>query len=267
MTTDPEIAQGDAARELYTALDVRYFAEIWGEGFMSPGGPGEVARIVGGHDLAGQRVLDVGCGVGGAMWSLARDHGVARVVGADVVAGLLRTATRRAAEDGLADRLEFVLVTPNAPLPFADGAFDAVFSKDSILHVADKSGLFAEIRRVLRPGGRLLYGDWFRGHGRDLDEAVEAFNQEAGGDFTMTSLQDTTTLLEAAGFVDLETDDRTDWYHVEAGVELARYRALAPGAPASEREYVTNFISFWETLVDATGAGVLRPGHVRARRP
>jgi hypothetical protein len=39
---------------------------IWGDGFMSPGGPDEVMRIVAGHDIAGCSVLDIGCGLGGA---------------------------------------------------------------------------------------------------------------------------------------------------------------------------------------------------------
>lgn len=39
--------------------------EIWGQGFLSPGGPEEVARVVGVHDFKGKSVLDIGCGAGG----------------------------------------------------------------------------------------------------------------------------------------------------------------------------------------------------------
>ena len=47
---------------------------IWGEGFLSPGGPEEVREIVGGIDLAGKVVLDVGFGTGGPAIALVKDH-------------------------------------------------------------------------------------------------------------------------------------------------------------------------------------------------
>ena len=50
---------------------------IWGEGFMSPGGPAEVARIIAGHDIGGCHVRDIGCGLGGADVALIRDHAAA----------------------------------------------------------------------------------------------------------------------------------------------------------------------------------------------
>ena len=49
---------------------------------------------------------------------------------------------------------------PPGPLPFADASFDIVFSKDALLHVPDKDALFAEIFRVLKPGGVFAASDW-----------------------------------------------------------------------------------------------------------
>jgi hypothetical protein len=48
---------------------------IWGEGFLSPGGPAEVARILAGKDVAGRDILDIGSGMGGADIALVRNHG------------------------------------------------------------------------------------------------------------------------------------------------------------------------------------------------
>ncbi|MDE4100063.1 hypothetical protein [Phaeobacter gallaeciensis] len=54
---------------------------VWGEGFLSPGGPQEVCEIVRGLDLTGKSVLDIGFGTAGPATVLARDLGASRVVG------------------------------------------------------------------------------------------------------------------------------------------------------------------------------------------
>ena len=71
-------------QEHYVEYDDDFVAVLeamWGAGFLSPGGPEEVARIVEGLDLSGARVLDVGCGAGGCDLELALRHGAAEVVG------------------------------------------------------------------------------------------------------------------------------------------------------------------------------------------
>ena len=129
---------------------------------LEPGGPAEVARILGGKDIAGKDVLDIGSGMGGADVALVNNHGAASVVGIDVERQLVDAAARRAQTLGLENRISYQLVSPG-PLPFAGTSFDVVFSKDAIIHVADKKSLYAEMFRVLRPGGRLLVSDWLRG--------------------------------------------------------------------------------------------------------
>ena len=56
---------------------------IWGRDFMAPGGEGNVDKMVKGTNLAGRRVLDIGCGIGGPAFVLARKYG-ARVTGIDL---------------------------------------------------------------------------------------------------------------------------------------------------------------------------------------
>lgn len=118
---------------------------IWGEGFLSPGGPAEIARILGGHDVAGARVLDIGSGAGGAAMTLVREHDAGFVVGVDVQDELVSLAAARTAAAGLDDRVVDRLVEPG-PLPLPDVSFDVVFSKDAIIHVADKLALYEEAR-------------------------------------------------------------------------------------------------------------------------
>ena len=69
---DPSYAEDDQGVRL---------ERIWGEGFMSLGGPEEVSRILGKNKIDGLEVLDIGCGIGGADLVLVQEHRAGRVMG------------------------------------------------------------------------------------------------------------------------------------------------------------------------------------------
>lgn len=107
-----------------------------------------------------RRVLDFGCGTGGATLALALSElGVEEIVGVDANATALRAAEVRAAGYGLAPpRVRFVHVPAGERLPFDDGAFDLVTTVsvlEFITELADRDACVAELRRVVRPGGYL----------------------------------------------------------------------------------------------------------------
>ena len=120
--------------EHYPPRMIGMLQAIWGEGFLSPGGPDEVARVLGAHDLRGKAVLDIGCGAGGIDIALVSDHGAGYVTGLDVEDSVLSHARGLVARAGLADRIGLIKVAPG-PLPFPPASFDVVFSKDSIVHI------------------------------------------------------------------------------------------------------------------------------------
>lgn len=91
--------------------------------------------------------LDLGCG-DGLLTAALLDAKV--VVGADVSAVALDRARSR-----LPDSVDLVELTPNEALPFAAGEFELVLCAETIEHVQDVQLLLSEVRRVLRPGGRL----------------------------------------------------------------------------------------------------------------
>ena len=252
----------------YSEEETERLELIWGEGFLSPGGREEVARILGGYDIAGCDVLDIGSGAGGADIAFVRDHGAGTVVGVDVQQGFVDLAAERAVTAGLGDRITYRVIDPG-PLPFDDASFDLVFSKDAIIHVHEKDALYAEAFRVLRPGGRLLVGDWLRGDGDAVTPQVDSFVEAAGHGFAMVSLRDVEAIIDRAGFDDIELQDRRSWYLGEATAELERLRGeMRPefverwGEDAAQAE-----IDFWEVLVASLSTGALSPGHVRARKP
>jgi SAM-dependent methyltransferase len=95
--------------------------------------------------LAGQRVLDVGAGVG--MYTTALGRHAARVVGVEVELDRARDASREGAT---------IVQAVGEALPFGEDAFDVVFSHEVIEHVQDDARVVAEMVRVAAPGGRLV---------------------------------------------------------------------------------------------------------------
>lgn len=102
------------------------------------------------------RVLDVGCGSGRLTVALARAG--ATVTGLDTSAERLAEAERRAARAGV--ELALVRADMEEPLPFPDGAFDAVTSRLALMVARDPVATLRELARVLAPGGRLATVVW-----------------------------------------------------------------------------------------------------------
>ncbi|MFE6690529.1 class I SAM-dependent methyltransferase [Streptomyces sp. NPDC057743] len=100
-------------------------------------------------DVSGRRILDAGCG-SGPLSAALRDRG-AVVTGIDASAGMLALATRRLGADADVHQVDL-----RDRLPFDDGAFDDVMSSLVLHYLEDWGPTLAELRRVLRPGGRLI---------------------------------------------------------------------------------------------------------------
>ena len=76
----------------YEESFIAFLEEMWGDGYLSPGGAAEVGRLLEGIDLTGKTVLDIGCGSGGITAGLVKDFGAGKVVGVDVEEPVCRFA-------------------------------------------------------------------------------------------------------------------------------------------------------------------------------
>lgn len=247
---------------------IRFLGELWGEGYMSPGGADEVAKIVQGLDLSGKRVLDIGCGAGGATVDLVRNHDAGLVVGIDPQREACQAAEALAERAGVAARVEIRLIAPG-PLDYPDGSFDVVFSKDSIIHIPDKESLARDVFRILRPGGWFAAADWMISHdGPPSPEMAHYIELEDLG-FAMASPRRFTAALEGAGFTDIALVNRNPWYRGVAREELARLSgAERPRFDAVlGAEAVSEQIATWTAMVPVLDAGEHCPHHLRGRKP
>ena len=123
------------------------------ESFSGVGNPFSLRRLP-----PGERVVDVGSGTGFDSFIAAGQVGPAgRVVGVDMTSEMLRKSQATARELGL-DQVEFRDGLAEQ-LPVEDGWANAVISNGVINLCADKKAVFAEIRRVLKPGGWLQFAD------------------------------------------------------------------------------------------------------------
>lgn len=252
----------------YDDTAIRFLEALWGEGYLSPGGPDEVDRVLAGLDLTGGAVLDIGCGVGGITLHLALAHGATHVTGFDIEEPVIAHARRRAEAAGLSGRVTFVQAPPD-PLPFADASFDVVFSKDALLHVPDKDALFADIFRVLKPGGAFAASDWMIGHDGEPTPAMKAYVEAEGLSFAMKSPACYRQAMADAGFVDIATVDRNPWYRDVARDELERLKGplYTTVAAAVGAAYVDKNIRTWTTMQKVLDSGEHRPTHLRGRKP
>jgi ubiquinone/menaquinone biosynthesis C-methylase UbiE len=156
---------------------------------------------------SGMRLLDVGCGLGGAARYFAHEHGC-HVTGIDLSDEYVAVANALAARVGLADLVSCQQGSALA-LPFTPGSFDAAYLLHVGMNIENKSGLFAEIRRVLAPSGILGIYDVMRLGAGELSYPVPwASSPEA------SFVADAATyrrLLEAAGFDVLKERNRRDF--------------------------------------------------------
>jgi len=240
---------------------------VWGTGFLSPGGPDEVARILEGHDIAGASVLDIGCGAGGIDIALVTNHGAGYVTGIDVEDPVLDRGRALVARADLTGRIGLIKVAPG-PLPFPPVTFDVVFSKDSIVHIPDKHALMAEVFRVLKPGGHFLASDWLIGTDQVSPMMAEYIAAE-GLDFGMATPARYKDAMQTAGFESTATLSRNAWYREQARAELARLEGESGTLAAREvgQDFVDTNIGIWRRMIPVLDSGEHCPTHLAATKP
>ena len=183
--------------------------------------------------LSGETLLDLACGRGGYGLEVTQRTG-ATLLGVDFSAVAIRQAGEHAAR--LGRRAEFrVGALEDTGLP--DAAVDAVLVVDAIQFATPPEAAYAELRRVLRPGGRVVLTCWEPVDGDDerVPERLRRVDLRGG--------------LTAAGFADVVLEDRPEWLETE----LAMWREAAALDPGDDPALA----AFHEEGVAVLGFGAL----------
>ncbi len=192
-----------------------------------------------------QRVLDVGCGIGGAARYLAAQIGC-RVTGVDLTPEYTEVARVLTNMTGLDATVSFETASA-LDMPFGDDIFDAALTIHVAMNIRDRPALYREIARVLKPGAVFCAFDVMKKSDDPLSFSVPW--AETAQTSHLTTAQETAGLLGEAGFDVTEIDDRSqfaadffravDAIHTDAPPPLGIH-LLLPNADKKRRNLAHN---------------------------
>ncbi len=154
---------------------------------------------------AGSLVLDIGSGLGGPARTLAETYGC-RVIGIDLTQAFCDAAAAMSGWVGLGSLTAFRQGDATA-LPFADHEFDAAMTIHVAMNIAAKDKMYAQVRRVLKPGGIFAVYDVLQGEGGDVLYPVPWAREPSISH--LATPDEMEALLTGAGFKLLDVEDST----------------------------------------------------------
>ena len=222
---DAEYAAPDLGARIVAALEAAGISPSgWTPEMLGPadqihgGGLQQTQRHADLVDItADMHLLDIGCGIGGPARYFATAFGC-RVTGIDLTQEYVDAARLLTGKIGLDDRVTFDCGDATR-LPYEDGAFDMAWALNVTMNIEDRAGFYAEVRRILAPGGKFAVSELGQGRGGPPYYPL-TWARDPAYSFLLPP-DEMRTLLEASGFRVLEWIDET-----------ARRKASADGRPS-----------------------------------
>ena len=217
MSDTKQVDQDFLDSSQYQATSILLYESVYGEDFVSPGGQVMASEMIKRMALTpGARVLDVGCGLGGSAFVMARDFGLL-VDGIDLSKNMLALANKKLAANGLSgsvtlqwgDCLELERVDH----------YDAVYSRDVFLHIDAKQRLFSVLYAALREGGTLLFTDYCCSPKPWSDEFSDYVE---GRGYSLHTTDEYAELIVNAGFEEVAAEDITPRFIEILGDDIER---------------------------------------------
>ena len=199
-----------------------------GEGFLESLARHEYLLASRGGFMPGQRVLDIGCGVGGPMRSIAR-FTQANIIGINNNAYQIGLGKRHNARAGLSEQCSF-LKTDFMSMPIKNEEYDGAYAIEATCHASNKTACFSEIFRVLKPGGVFVGYEWIMTKKYDSTNAEQRAIKhgiELGDALPdLETAEKVLAALKAAGFEIVESFDLDEIFENSPAKTIPWYKPL-----------------------------------------
>jgi sarcosine/dimethylglycine N-methyltransferase len=215
MTDEKAETAKNEYRKVFDSPTSRFISTMWGGHwhlgvFEAPGDTLLTAQMRANRAMAapaeltaGDKVLEVACGVGGTARFLAREFGV-DVVATNIAEAQLAEAREITRAEGLDSHVRYE-VADYHKLDFEDGSFDCWWCQEAFLYAVDKKKVILEALRVVKPGGTLILSDLTLSRAMDEDERSAVENAMKTNFSTIPELD------QLLAGMRLEVIERQDW--------------------------------------------------------
>ncbi len=250
MSDSRQVTQDFLDSAQYLETSILQYESVYGQDFVSPGGREMALEMIARMALGpGAHVLDVGCGLGGSAFVMAREFGL-KVDGIDLSRNMLALANRKLQTNGLAASVD-LRWGDCLDLDCSD-CYDAIYSRDVFLHIHDKVRLFATLWDSLRPGGILLFTDYCCGS-ESWDKDFKAYVEDRS--YCLHSVVEYVDLISAAGFERVIGEDISARF-----IEILEADLVRIGESALEQATRVKLEQSWLQKLDRCKAGHHRWG-------
>lgn len=192
------------SQEIYCPENVPLYEAMYGPGLISLGGYVSIDKMFEGLELKKKSVLDIGSGIGGMVYHLARNYG-AMATGLEIHPWMVEYGNTHTPED-LKSQVSFMGYNTDGTIPAETESFDIVCSKGVLTNIIDKKPLFQEIQRVLKPQGLICFLDWLVPEGLGPQYITHPWGEFSAKETLLTY----TKLLKDIGFNDIHIQDENE---------------------------------------------------------
>ena len=236
-----------------------FLEAAYGNNMMSEGGSAAIDHMLEQESLTQSTILDIGFGLGGMAMYLAEKYD-ARVSGVEINPWMVKEATSRIPSH-LKNQVHFTEYHPDRALPFNDNTFDFILSKGVLVHLDNKTNLFTEIKRTLKPNGAFIGNDWLSPQagtwGNKLKKMCEA------EDLTLyaQTVNDYQSLFDTLDFSAIEFRDDSPYYgqyNLEIVNRLQAEKTQQTANPAFNNFSIDEAIDSYQLIADSMNSGELK---------
>jgi len=252
----------------YSRNGILRYEKIFGHTFVSTGGFSTTDEFCGNLPLKpGMKVLDIGCGTGGSAFYLARKYGV-EVLGIDLSQNMLDIANEHKAEmeESVQNLVKFRFLDATKAV-FPSDHFDMMYSRDAIMHIADKDKLYTNVFKWLKPKGFVLVSEYINGP-NNPNHPEDYIKYLINRGYQLETLQGYADVLTRSGFENVEKVDLSKKFISILNQEMKTFQGMKADFEKefSANDY-TDLMEGWKIKIVRINAGDQAWGLFKAVKP